>query len=160
MTESDPVALRHMRRAIALACRSVVAGGGPFGAVIARGEEVVAEGNNRVTVDLDPTAHAEVTAIRRACATLGRFDLRGLTLYSSCEPCPMCLASIHWARLDGAYFAGTRWDAAAAGFDDELLYREVAAPLEERLVPTRPMLAEEGKQPFADWLAKPDRTPY
>ena len=160
MTESDPVALRHMRRAIALACESVAAGGGPFGAVIARGEEVVAEGNNRVTVDLDPTAHAEVTAIRRACAALGRFELRGLTLYSSCEPCPMCLASIHWARLDGAYFAGTRWDAAAAGFDDELLYREVAAPLEARQVPTRPLLPEEGKQPFEAWLAKPDRTPY
>ncbi|MFC7477443.1 nucleoside deaminase [Dankookia sp. GCM10030260] len=160
MTESDPVALRHMRRAIALACDSVAAGGGPFGAVIARGEEVVAEGSNRVTVDLDPTAHAEVTAIRRACALLGRFELRGLTLYSSCEPCPMCLASIHWARLDGAYFAGTRRDAAAAGFDDELLYREVAAPLEARMVPIRPMLAEEGRQPFADWLARPDRTPY
>jgi tRNA(Arg) A34 adenosine deaminase TadA len=160
MTETDPVALRHMRRAIALACESVAAGGGPFGAVIARGEEVVAEGNNRVTIDLDPTAHAEVTAIRRACTALGRFDLRGLTLYSSCEPCPMCLASIHWARLDGAYFAGTRWDAAAAGFDDELLYREVAAPLAERMVPTRRMLTEEGKQPFVDWLARPDRTPY
>jgi tRNA(Arg) A34 adenosine deaminase TadA len=160
MTESDPVALRHMRRAIALACESVAAGGGPFGAVIARGEEVVAEGNNRVTVDLDPTAHAEVTAIRRACARLGRFELRGLTLYSSCEPCPMCLGSIHWARLDGAYFAGTRWDAAAAGFDDELLYREVAAPLEARQVPTRPLLAEEGKQPFAAWLEKPDRMLY
>ncbi|MBK1657585.1 nucleoside deaminase [Paracraurococcus ruber] len=149
-----------MRRAIALACDSVAAGGGPFGAVIARGEEVVAEGSNLVTPDLDPTAHAEVTAIRRACRTLGRFDLRGLVLYSSCEPCPMCLAAIHWARLDGAYFAGTRWDAAAAGFDDELLYREVAAPLEARTVPTRPLLPEDGKRPFAAWLAKPDRVPY
>ena len=148
MTESDPVATRHMRRAIALACDSVAAGGGPFGAVIARGEEMVVEGSNRVTLDLDPTAHAEVTAIRRACAALGRFDLRGMTLYSSCEPCPMCLAAIHWARLDGAYFAGTRWDAAAAGFDDELLYRKVAAPLETRQVPTRPLLTEEGKAPF------------
>jgi tRNA(Arg) A34 adenosine deaminase TadA len=160
MTESDPVATRHMRRAIALACDSVAAGGGPFGAVIARGEEVVVEGSNRVTLDLDPTAHAEVTAIRRACAALGRFDLRGMTLYSSCEPCPMCLAALHWARLDGAYFAGTRWDAAAAGFDDELLYREVAAPLEARQVPTRPLLAEEGKAPFAAWLAKADRKAY
>lgn len=160
MTAPDPVALRHMRRAIRLACDSVAAGGGPFGAVIARGEEVVAEGNNRVTLDLDPTAHAEVTAIRRACEALGRFDLRGLTLYSSCEPCPMCLAAIHWARLDGAWFAGTRWDAEAAGFDDELLYREVAAPLEDRQVPTRRLLPEEGRQPFADWMAKADRTPY
>ena len=150
----------HMRRAIALACESVAAGGGPFGAVIARGEEVVALGNNRVTLNNDPTAHAEVTAIREACAALGRFDLRGYTLYSSCEPCPMCLAAIHWARLDGAYFAGTRWDAAAAGFDDELLYREVAAPLEARSVPTQPLLAEEGKAPFAAWLAKADRTAY
>jgi guanine deaminase len=115
---TDPIAIRHLRRAIALACQSVASGGGPFGAVIARGDEIVMDGSNRVTIDLDPTAHAEVTAIRRACAKLGRFDLRGMTLYSSCEPCPMCLASIHWARLDGAYFAGTRWDAAAAGFDD------------------------------------------
>jgi tRNA(Arg) A34 adenosine deaminase TadA len=149
-----------MRRALALACESVAAGGGPFGAVITQDGQVVAEGNNRVTSSLDPTAHAEVTAIREACRKLGRFDLRGMVLYSSCEPCPMCLAAIHWARLDGAYFAGTRWDAAAAGFDDELLYREVAAPLEARQVPTRPMLAEEGKAPFAAWLAKPDRTAY
>ncbi len=149
-----------MRRAIALACESVAAGGGPFGAVIARGSEVVALGNNQVTLTNDPTAHAEVTAIRAACAALGRFDLRGYTLYSSCEPCPMCLAAIHWARLDGAYFAGTRWDAAAAGFDDELLYREVAAPLDQRQVPTQPLLPEEGKAPFAAWLAKPDRTAY
>ena len=160
MTAPDPVAIRHMRRAIALACDSVAAGGGPFGAVIARGEEVVAEGNNRVTMDLDPTAHAEVTAIRRACQALGRFELRGLTLYSSCEPCPMCLAAIHWARLDGAYFAGTRWDAAAAGFDDELLYREVALPIEMRTVPTRPLLPGEGEAPFDAWGAKPDRTAY
>jgi guanine deaminase len=120
----------------------------------------VALGSNRVTLDFDPTAHAEVTAIRQACAALGRFDLRGMTLYSSCEPCPMCLASIHWARLDSAWFAGTRWDAAAAGFDDELLYREVGLPLEQRSVPTVPMLPEEGKAPFKAWLAKPDRTPY
>ena len=160
MTQPNPVAVRHMRRAIALACQSVSAGGGPFGAVIADGDEVVAEGNNRVTIDLDPTAHAEVTAIRRACAAAGRFNLRGLTLYSSCEPCPMCLAAIHWARLDGAYFAGTRWDAAEAGFDDELLYHEVALPIEMRTVPTRPLLAEEGKAPFVAWVAKPDRTAY
>ena len=157
---TDPVAITHMRHAIRLACESVAAGGGPFGAVIARGAEVVMEGNNRVTVDLDPTAHAEVTAIRRACARLGRFDLRGMTLYSSCEPGPMCLAAIHWARLDGAYFAGTRWDAAAAGFDDELLYREVALPIDQRSVPTVPLLAEEGKAPFDAWLAKADRTAY
>ena len=157
---TDTVAIRHMREALRLACDSVAGGGGPFGAVIARGEEIVAVGNNRVTLDLDPTAHAEVTAIRRACQAVGRFDLRGMTLYSSCEPCPMCLASIHWARLDRAYFAGTRWDAAAAGFDDELLYREVAAPLEDRQVPTLALLPEEGKAPFEAWLAKPDRTAY
>ncbi|TCZ55119.1 nucleoside deaminase [Roseicella aquatilis] len=160
MTAPDPVALRHMRRALRLACDSVAAGGGPFGAVIARGEEVVAEGGNRVTLDLDPTAHAEVTAIRRACRALGRFELRGLVLYSSCEPCPMCLAAIHWARLDGAHFAGTRQDAAAAGFDDELLYREVALPIALRTVPTHPLLPEEGGAPFAAWAAKADRTAY
>lgn len=158
MTRADPIAIRHMRRAIALACDSVAAGGGPFGAVVARGEKVVAEGNNRVTLDLDPTAHAEITAIRRTCRALGHFDLRGLTLFSSCEPCPMCLAAIHWARLDGACFAGTRDDAAAAGFGDALLYREVAAPLGERTVPTCPLLTEEGRQPFVRWMAKAGRT--
>lgn len=157
---TDAIAIRHMRRAIQLACESVAAGGGPFGAVVARGAHVVAEGSNRVTLDLDPSAHAEITAIRRACRALGRFELRGLTLYSSCEPCPMCLAAIHWARLDGAWFAGTRDDAATAGFDDALLYREVAAPLDRRAVPTRPLLADEGKAPFAAWTAKADRTPY
>lgn len=160
MTDADPVASRHMRRALALACDSVAAGGGPFGAVIARGDEVVAEGTNRVTPELDPTAHAEITAIRRACAALGRFELRGLTLYSSCEPCPMCLAAIHWARLDAVRFAGGREEAAAAGFDDALLYREVALPPERRSVPASRLLPEEGQRPFTAWAAKPDRTSY
>ena len=157
---SDPVAERHMREALRLAAESVASGGGPFGAVVAQGERVVARGQNRVTIDMDPTAHAEVVAIRRACAAVGRFDLRGLTLYSSCEPCPMCLASIHWARLDRAYFSATRWDAAAVGFDDEKLYREVSAPLHEREVPTLLLLPEEGKAPFEAWMAKVDRTHY
>ena len=160
MTDPDPLATRHMRRALALACDSVAAGGGPFGAVVARGADPVAEGTNRVTEMLDPTAHAEITAIRRACAALGRFDLRGLTLYSSCEPCPMCLAAIHWARLDAVRFAGSREDAAAAGFDDALLYREVALPPERRSVPARRLLAAEGRRPFDAWMARPDRVPY
>ncbi len=149
-----------MRRAIALACESVAHGGGPFGALIARGTDIVAVGNNRVTSTNDPTAHAEVTAIRAACAALGRFDLRGTTLYTSCEPCPMCLGAVHWARIDRMFYAADRFDAAAAGFDDELLYREVALPLDARTVPALPLLKQEGGAAFAAWLAKPDRTAY
>ncbi len=149
-----------MRRAIALACESVAAGGGPFGALIALGDTIVAEGNNRVTSTNDPTAHAEVTAIRLACAALGRFDLRDYTLYTSCEPCPMCLGAVHWARLDRMFYAADRFDAAAAGFDDELLYREVALPLDARTVPALPLIKEEGPAAFAAWLAKTDRTAY
>ncbi|MGF0116007.1 nucleoside deaminase [Promicromonospora sp. Marseille-Q5078] len=115
-------AAAHLEKAVTLAVDSVANAGGPFGAVIVTRDGRVVEGNNRVTQDNDPTAHAEVTAIRRACAELGTFDLSGAVLYSSCEPCPMCLASALWARVDAVYFAADRHDAAAAGFDDAEFY--------------------------------------
>jgi tRNA(Arg) A34 adenosine deaminase TadA len=150
-----------MRRAIALSCESVAAGtGGPFGAVIVRDGAIIAEGVNQVTSANDPTAHAEVVAIRAACRTLGRFDLRGCEIFTSCEPCPMCLAAIYWARLDRISFANGRAEAAAIGFDDEFLYREIPLPLSDRSIPTVRLLAEEALAGFAAWQAKADRIRY
>ncbi len=150
-----------MRRAIALSMEKMQAGsGGPFGAVIARDGEIVAEGWNHVTSANDPTAHAEVVAIRRACTALGRFDLPDCEIYTSCEPCPMCLGAIYWARLGRIWFANDRRDAAAIGFDDEFLYREIPRPLAERSIPTQQMLAEEAHTAFAAWAAKPDKIAY
>lgn len=148
--------------AVALSRRHMESGaGGPFGAVIADASgRIVAEGWNCVTSDNDPTAHAEVSAIRRACTALGRFDLRGYTLYSSCEPCPMCLAATYWARLDRLVFANTREDAAAIGFDDAAIYQEIPKPIEARSIPTRHLPLEEGRAVFADWLRKADRIAY
>jgi tRNA(Arg) A34 adenosine deaminase TadA len=150
-----------MRRAIALSCESVESGaGGPFGAVIVRDGVIVAEGSNKVTSTNDPTAHAEVVAIRNACAALGKFDLRGCEIYTSCEPCPMCLAAIYWARLDHIYFGNDRAAAAAIGFDDEALYREVALPIAQRGVPTEPLLPDEAAAAFSAWAEKPDKIAY
>jgi guanine deaminase len=135
-------------------------GGGPFGAVVLRGEEVLAEGTNLVTGSCDPTAHAEVVAIRRACERLGTHSLEGCEIYSSCEPCPMCLGAIEWARLDRLVFAATREDAERAGFDDARLYAELALPPQQRSLPTSRDLAEESWAPFAAWLGNEDRVPY
>ena len=147
--------------AIGLAVENVGAGlGGPFGAVVVRGGEVVGRGANRVTTSHDPTAHAEVVAIRAACARLGTHKLDGCVIYASCEPCPMCLAAICWARIERLCFAATREDAAAAGFDDELFYRELRLPIEERAIPTQQMLGEAGQEPFAAWRESPLRIPY
>lgn len=150
-----------MRRAIALSVEAVNSGlGGPFGAVIMRNGAIVAEGANQVTSSNDPTAHAEVVAIRRACEALGSFDLRGCEIYTSCEPCPMCLGAIYWARLDRIYFASTRADAAAIGFDDDFLYREIPLPLDQRSIPISQVLGDEGRDAFNQWAAKPDKQPY
>ena len=150
-----------MRRALELAARCVEErGGGPFGAVVLKDGEVLAEGQNLVTVSGDPTAHAEIVAIRRACERLGSFSLEGCELLSSCEPCPMCLGAIEWARLDRLYFAAGRDDAARAGFDDARYYEELATPYGARELPTGRLLADQGWAPFAAWLAKDDRTPY
>ena len=151
----------HMRRAIEISFEMMQAGrGGPFGAVVVRDGKIIAEGHNQVNTSNDPTAHAEVTAIRLACQSLGRFDLRGCEIYTSCEPCPMCLGAIYWARLDKIYFANNRADAAAIGFDDDFLYREIPLPLAARSIPTLNLLPEEGHAAFAAWEQKPDKVPY
>ena len=150
-----------MQTAIELAARHMRArDGGPFGAVVARGAEIVARGWNKVTSTQDPTAHAEMTAIRAAAAALGSFQLRGCVLYTSCEPCPMCLAAAWWARLDRIVFAATRSDAAAAGFDDEEIYEELSRPLPARKLPMQAALREEAVEVFAEWLQLPDKTLY
>ncbi len=149
-----------LERAVALAVANVAAGGGPFGAVVAQGDRIVGEGANRVTAELDPTAHAEILAIRAACRALGRFSLEGRTLYASCEPCPMCLAAAHWARLDRIVHAADRFDAAAAGFDDAALYDEIARPRDARRLPIVCLNLADARAPFDAWRSKADRTPY
>jgi tRNA(Arg) A34 adenosine deaminase TadA len=152
--------MKLLRRAIALAVESAGRDGGPFGAVVARGEELVSAGTNRVTASGDPTAHAEIVAIRRAAEALSTHDLSGCTLYSSTEPCPMCLAAAWWARIDGIVFAADREAAARAGFDDAAIYKEVAAERDVRAIPCRQHLAEEGEAPFRAWAANSSRRPY
>lgn len=150
-----------MRHALFLARRHMEAGhGGPFGAIVVRGDRVVAEGFNRVTSSNDPTAHAEIEAIRGACAALDSYALQGCELYSSCEPCPMCLGAIYWARLDRVWYAGSRQDAAVAGFDDAFIYGELDLPMAQRRIPFQRILADESAALFEAWLAKPDRVPY
>lgn len=150
-----------MRRAIQLATENVRTGlGGPFGAVITRDGELVAEGANSVTTTNDPTAHGEVVAIRRACARLNTFTLAGCTLYTSAEPCPMCYAAIHWARIDRFFFGNTAEDAAQSGFDDAHLYRELALPAPARALRGTPLLRDEAAESFAAWLASPMRIDY
>lgn len=151
---------RWIARAVELARASVAIGGGPFGAVIVRAGEVLAEGANRVTLELDPTAHAEVNAIRAACARVRDFKLEGATLYSSCEPCPMCLGAIHWARVERLVFACSRADAAAAGFDDDWIYRELALPLDQRSLPTLQHARELGLAAFEAWRRFSERVDY
>ena len=149
-----------MRRAIALANGSVTKGGGPFGAVIVKDGEIIAEGSNSVTIQNDPTAHAEVTAIREACRQLGTFHLEGCTIYTSCEPCPMCLGAIYWASIKQIFYGNTRKDAADIGFADDFIYEELERPLELRRLPIRPMLREEALQSFRHWHEKADKTVY
>lgn len=149
-----------MRRAIALSEESVNNGGGPFGAVIARNGEIVAEAANRVTLDNDPTAHAEVSAIRLASRKLGTFNLAGCDIYTSCEPCPMCLGAIYWARLDNIYYANNREDAANIGFDDEFIYHEIALKPSERRKNMELLLPEEAINAFKMWEEKVEKTEY
>ena len=151
----------QMRRAVALSAEKMRAGfGGPFGAVIARDGAIIAEGFNQVTSNHDPTAHAEVVAIREACRRLGSFSLQGCEMYTSCEPCPMCLGAIYWARLDRVYYANTRTDAAAIGFDDDHIYRELDKPIDGRAVPFIRLDSNEARRIFQEWLEKPDKIPY
>lgn len=150
-----------MREAIRLALENVERGlGGPFGAVVVRDGAIIASGTNRVTADSDPTAHAEVVAIRRACEALGTFQLTGCEVYCSCEPCPMCLGALYWARPDAVWFAATQADAAAIGFDDAFIYEEIARPIDERRLSTRPLLRDEALAAFRKWKASPTRVEY
>ena len=149
-----------MIKAIALACENARLGrGGPFGAIVVHDDKVVGEGSNQVTGTNDPTAHAEVVALRAAGKKLDRFVLEGCVLYTSCEPCPMCLAAAYWARVDRIVFAATQDDAAAAGFDDAFLYEEIGKSHDARQLPIK-RLAIDAEDPFKIWLANPNRIPY
>jgi len=134
--------------------------GGPFGAVVVKDGKIVGRGNNRVTSSNDPTAHAEVVAIRDACKNLGSFQLDGCDIYTSCEPCPMCLGAIYWARPDRVFFGCTRTDAADIQFDDALIYNEMTVPLEQRKIPMIPLLRDEALEVFRAWKKKEDKTEY
>lgn len=150
-----------LRRAIALATENVTTGrGGPFGAVIVQNGQIIGEGVNSVTATHDPTAHAEVSAIRAAARALGRFSLEGCELYTSCEPCPMCLAASYWARLDVVYYGACAADAAKAGFDDAFLYAEFKKDAGERTLPAVPLLGDEAWASFAAWLDSPNKIAY
>ncbi|MBI5395841.1 MAG: nucleoside deaminase [Verrucomicrobia bacterium] len=150
-----------MRAAIRLSLRAVWRGtGGPFGAVVVKDGVVVGRGWNAVTSRNDPTAHAEVMAIRAACLRLGTFTLSGCELYASCEPCPMCLGAIHWARIGRVFYANTRQDAAAIGFDDARFYAELARPAAKRRIRMRPLLRVEALAAFEAWRRKSDRVEY
>ena len=149
-----------MRKAIQLANESVERGGGPFGAVIVKDGEEIAGSSNSVTIDNDPTAHAEVNTIRQACRKLGTFDLSGATIYTSCEPCPMCLGAIYWARISRIFYGNTRKDARDIDFADDFIYEELDRPLDERTVPILPLLRDEALVSFRMWMAKEDRTEY
>jgi guanine deaminase len=152
--------LNFMRQAIALALENVRNGGGPFAAVIAKNGALIASGANRVTATNDPTAHAEVVAIREACKRLESFQLDHCELFTTCEPCPMCLGAIYWARPAKVFYAATATDAAAAGFDDAFIYRELVVPPRERRIPMDQLLRDEAHAIFQAWLAKPDKPPY
>jgi tRNA(Arg) A34 adenosine deaminase TadA len=158
MTEQDR---KFMMRAIELSRVKMQEGcGGPFGAVIAVNGQLVAEGWNRVTSTNDPTAHAEVTAIREACAKLQSFELKNAVIYTSCEPCPMCLSAIYWARIGRIFYANTRADAAAIEFDDDFLYQEIPKKLEDRKIPTTQICHSDALSVFREWSAKQDRIKY
>ena len=151
---------KFMRQAIQLAIDNIKNGGGPFGAVIVKDGKVIATGVNRVPANNDPTAHAEVSAIRAACEALGTFSLEGCDIYSSCEPCPMCLGAIYWAHLDHLYFGANKHDAAAAGFDDQFIYEELELPSGNRRLKTTSLLEEEAKAPFTLWKNHEERIAY
>ena len=157
ITEQDKL---FMREAIRLANESVKHGGGPFGAVVVKDNQIVAGSANSVTIDNDPTAHAEVNTIRMACRKLGPFNLSGCTIYTSCEPCPMCLGAIYWAHIDRIYYGNNRKDARSIDFADDFIYDEMERPLEERTVPIIPMLRDEALQSFRLWSEKDDKVEY
>ena len=149
-----------MKRAIELSLESVNKGGGPFGCVIVKDEKIVSEGSNKVTSSKDPTAHGEIVAIREACKKVNNFSLSGFELYSSCEPCPMCLSAIYWARIDKVYFANTRQDAQKIDFDDSLIYSEFQKNIDKRKIPMVQMMRNEALKAFELWDKKTDKVKY
>lgn len=150
-----------MQEAINLAKESMESGqGGPFGAIVVKDGKIIGKGSNRVTSDNDPTAHAEISAIRDACKNLNSFQLDGCDIYTSCEPCPMCLGAIYWARPSAVYYAATKDDAADAGFDDEFIYEEIDKPIEERKIPMKQILRKNAQLVFAGWKSKEDKIEY
>ena len=157
ITEKDR---EFMREAIRLANESAKNGGGPFGAVIVKDNEIIAGSSNSVTIDNDPTAHAEVNTIRQACKKLGTFDLSGCVIYTSCEPCPMCLGAIYWAKIDRIYYGNNRTDARNIDFADDFIYDELNRQFDERTIPIIPLLRDEALQSFRLWQEKEDKTEY
>lgn len=151
---------KYMHEAIKISIDNVKNNGGPFGAVIVKDGEIIARGVNRVTDHNDPTAHAEVNAIREASKKLNRFDLSDCEIYTSCEPCPMCLGAIYWARLNKVYFANNKTDAKNIGFDDSFIYDEIEKPFEKRNIPTFQIMRDEALQAFRDWDSKEDKLEY
>ena len=151
---------KFMQRAIDLSIESINSGGGPFGSVIAKGDEIISEGMNRVTVNNDPTAHGEITAIRQACKKLNTFDLNGYELYTNCEPCPMCLSAIYWSHIDKVYYANTRDDAHKIDFLDPVIYSELQKSNEEKKIRMVQMMREEGLKAFKIWDKKADKIKY
>ena len=149
-----------MKRAIELSIESVNKNGGPFGSVIAKGNKIIAEGSNKVTFSNDPTAHGEIVAIREACKKLKNFNLSGCELYSTCEPCPMCLSAIYWARIDKVYYANTREDARKIDFDDSFIYSEIKKNIDERKIPMTQMMRDEALKAFELWDKKIDKVKY
>ena len=149
-----------VRKAIELAVESVQGNGGPFSALVVKGGRVIATGTNEVTRMNDPTAHAEIVAIRKACRVLGAFQLSGCDVYTSCEPCPMCLGALYWARPAHIFFAATRDDAAAAGFDDSLIYRQIELPHAQRSIPMIQVVDGQATRPFEEWAHKSDKINY
>ena len=151
---------KFMREAIRLSIENIEQNGGPFGAVIVKDGSIIATGTNKVTTSTDPTAHAEVTAIRAAAKELNTFDLSGCTIYTSCEPCPMCLAAIYWARIDHIYYGNTKVDAKNIGFDDSFIYDEIALPAEKRSIKTTQLIRDEALAGFTKWSKFEDKTEY
>ena len=149
-----------MKRAIELSIKSVNNGGGPFGSVIVKGDKIIAEGSNKVTSNNDPTAHGEIVAVREACKKLNDFSLNGCELYSTCEPCPMCLSAIYWARIDKIYYANTREDARKIDFDDSLIYTELHKNIDKRKIPMIQILRNEALKAFELWDKKKDKVKY
>ena len=151
---------KFMQRAIELSIESINSGGGPFGSVIVKDEKIISEGMNRVTVDNDPTSHGEIVAIRNACKKLNTFNLSNCSLYSSCEPCPMCMSAIYWSRIGNVYYANTRDDAKKINFDDSLIYSEIPKKNEDKKISMKQMMRNEALKAFDIWDKKTDKIEY